>query len=288
MMTICSTTENTIEYLRTNGLLKRKYICCGENCSEIRSRTLDGFEFKCQSCQKRYSLRTSSIFFDVRICLRYLLLLIYLFACNTSLILATKFFHNKVSIRFIGQWFDKLQLVMTNHLLRNPILLGGPDTIVEIDETCLGRKVKYHRGNPRGSGQKWIFGIIDRTSKKCHLEIVPNRTRDVLFQIIRQYIRPHTVVHSDEALVYSTLNAEGYEHYTVKHKETYVAPDGTHTNTIENFWSHLKGSFKEKCGVPNENLPAHLDEFIWRWNRKNEGCTFALILQDIAEQFEVE
>lgn len=285
MTTICSTTTATIDFLRDKNLLKKHYICCNDTCIEVKSRTSDGIEFKCQNCSKRYSIRTDSFFFNVHISLRYLLLLIFLFACSTSHGLCSKFMGQKVSHRFIGQWFDKLRDVMTRYLLRHRVTLGGPDSVVEIDETALGRKRKYNRGAFRGSGLKWVFGLIDRQTKKCHLQLVPNRTRDTLFDIIQNNVLRDTIIHSDEAPVYATLRREGYEHYTVKHKESYVAPDGTHTNCIENFWTHLKNNLKEKHGVSNDKLPGHLDEFIWRWNRKSEGTVFELLMQDIREQY---
>lgn len=286
MTEICSNNQQTIEFLWNNGLLKRSYWCCHQQCIEIKNRTSDGKEFKCSVCEARYSIRSESFFFNVHISLRYLLLLLYLFACNTSHGLTSKFFGTKVSHRFIGQWYDKLCGVMRRYISRHPVRLGGPETIVELDETALGRKRKYHRGTPRGSGLKWVLGLIDRTTKKCHLEIVQNRNRNILFPIINRTVHPETVIHSDEAAVYTTLADDlGFEHYMVKHKETYVAPDGTHTNTIENFWTHLKNNLKEKHGVANDKLKLHLNEFTWRWNRKTEGNAFNLLMADIAVQY---
>lgn len=284
---ITASTDNTINWLRANTLLKANHLCCENECYEVKSKTRDGREYKCDICKKRYSLRTDSFFYNVHINLRYLLLLTYLFAQKCSVGMAAKFLGQKCSPRFIAMWFDKLRDIMTVHLLQNPIQLGGPDSVVEIDETALGRKQKYHRGSFKGSGVKWVLGIIDRTTKKCHVQLVPNRTRDVLFDIITQYVIRDSVIHTDEAPVYRTLPAEGYEHYTVKHKETYVAPDGTHTNTIESLWSHIKEIFKEKHGVHNQKLGAHLDEFLWRWNRKSDGNVFELLVQDIAVQYRV-
>ena len=71
----------------------------------------------------------------------------------------------------------------------------------------------------------------------------------------------------------------------LKHKEYYVNPDdGTHTNNIENFWTHVKNQIKLMHGVKIEQLPIHLDEFIYRWNNKNRNI-FDQILVDIAHQY---
>ena len=62
--------------------------------------------------------------------------------------------------------------------------------------------------------------------------------------------------------------------------------DGTHTNNIENFWSHLKLKFREMHGVNSDNLPLHLDEYICWWNNRNVDF-FEKILHDISVQYPV-
>lgn len=281
---ITASVDKTIEFLRNWNLLKQRHICCGNECYQVKSKTSDCSEFKCGQCKKRYSIRTDSCFFDIHIRLTHLVMLIFLFATNTSLSLAVKFICSKVGAKSISLWFHFLRDVMSTYLVSNPIQLGGADNVVEIDETGLGRKRKYNRGAFRGSGLKWVLGIIDRTTKLIHVQLIPNRTRDVLLPIIEAHVLRETVIHTDEAPVYRILNNRGFEHYTVKHKETYVAPDGTHTNFIENVWTHLKNNLKQKHGVPNDKLPAHIDEFLYRWNRKNEGPIFEMLLRDMAQQ----
>ena len=174
---------------------------------------------------------------------------------------------------------------MSKHLLRHPIKLGGKNNVCEIDETCLGRQRKYNRGETCGSGYKWIFGILDVEMKKCHLQIVPNRSREVLSPIIEEFIIRCSIIHSDEFSTYANLEGEGYIHKKVKHKEFYVNfVDGTHTNNIENFWTHVKNIIHSFHDVYNDMLPNFIDEIIYRWNRKLEGKCFSLLLEDIAEQ----
>ena len=109
----------------------------------------------------------------------------------------------------------------------------------------------------------------------------------MLFPIITHHITQRTEIHSDEASVYFTLNQSGYLHKTVKHAEFYMNPtDGTHTNNIEDFWYHLKTKFREMHGVRNENLPLHLNEFIYRWNTKDCDI-FDHLLLAISQQYPV-
>lgn len=272
---IWSDTAETINYLQDHRLLKTNHRCCGVRCSLVKSHSKDAKEFKCYRCKKRYSIRTGSFFYRSKLSLPSLLSLLYFFCMGIGLVECRRLLKGKVSKNCILQWFVYLREVCSLYLLQNNTQLGGRGRFVEIDECAIGHKRKFNRGFVRGSGTKWIFGIIDVTSKKCHIQWVPDRTRDTLYPIIRQHIAVGSCIHSDEATVYRTLGQQNYEHRTVCHKDNYVNPmDGTHTNNIENFWAHLKNYIKGIQGVNIQNLPLHLDEYMYCWNRKNEGDLF--------------
>lgn len=40
-----------------------------------------------------------------------------------------------------------------------------------------------------------------------------------------------------------------HKHKVVNHSIRFVADDGTHTNNIESFWSHLKYQMRQEIGV---------------------------------------
>ena len=72
-------------------------------------------------------------------------------------------------------------------------------------------------------------------------EVVSNRRRDTLLPIIKETVRPYSLVHTDEHSAYQTLTAEGYYHETVNHShEQYVSAIGSSTNSIEGFWAAVK------------------------------------------------
>ena len=119
-------------------------------------------------------------------------------------------------------------------------IIGGPGVIVEIDESKFGKR-KYHKG--RRVDGVWVFGGIERDSKKCFLTTVEDRTADTLVNIIKQHIKPGPTIISDCWRAYSSLNSEGFTHLTVNHSVNFVDSDsGAHTNTIESTWRALKKS----------------------------------------------
>ena len=89
----------------------------------------------------------------------------------------------------------------------------------------------------------WVFGGIERETKKCFFKCVADRTANTLVSIIKENILPGTTIYSDCWKAYSPLNSEGFSHLTVNHSVNFVDPEtGTHTNTIESTWRALKKS----------------------------------------------
>ena len=63
---------------------------------------------------------------------------------------------------------------MTTWLSQNPIQFNGTMNVLNVNETAIGGKHKHHRGRftklPR-----WLFGIVDKSTHKIHLEFVTKR-----------------------------------------------------------------------------------------------------------------
>ena len=89
----------------------------------------------------------------------------------------------------------------------------------------------------------WVLGAIDRQTNNCFLVPCPGNKRDAatLLPIINRWILPGSIVHTDEWSAYNGLTAAGFTHETVNHSIQFVEPlSGTHTNTQEGLWYHVK------------------------------------------------
>ena len=140
---------------------------------------------------------------------------------------------------------------MSQCLLEHPIQLGGPNTIVEIDESKWGykRTCKYHRGrvNPNND---WIFGLIQRDTRKVALIIVHNRGANELTPLIQRIVLPGTTIMSDRWAAYNQLYTLGYTHLSINHSDNFVDPaTGPHTQIIEGFCGNSKAIFKTMRGL---------------------------------------
>ena len=97
---------------------------------------------------------------------------------------------------------------------------------------------------------------------------VDDRTRNTLLPKIQQVVLPGSTIYSDLVRVYDNLAHDGYRHESVNHTVEFVRPGQIHTNTIEGYWGNSKGKMKTMHGVHPNQLNAHLDEMIYRHNRK--------------------
>ena len=83
----------------------------------------------------------------------------------------------------IVDWYNFAREVCVAVLEKDSEAIGGPGKVVEIDESKFGKR-KYHKGT-RVDGC-WVFGGIERESKKLFLTTVPDRSSATLIPIIRR------------------------------------------------------------------------------------------------------
>ena len=94
----------------------------------------------------------------------------------------------------ISLLIDKIISVLIPSDLQSPVKIGGPNIIVEIDESKFG-KVKYHRGH-RVEGV-WIFGGVERTlEKKAFFAIVNDRKRETLHALIQKHVSKGSIIYT--------------------------------------------------------------------------------------------
>lgn len=93
-----------------------------------------------------------------------------------------------------SDWNNFCREVVVFSSFQNSIAIGGPGVIVEIDETKIGKR-KYHRGH-YVEGQ-WVFGGVERKGGRCFMVPVEERTRETLTGIIKEKIRPGSIIVSD-------------------------------------------------------------------------------------------
>lgn len=100
--------------------------------------------------------------------------------------------------------------------------LGGPGTIVEIDESLLFKR-KYNVGQLMQNQRLhiWILGMVERGTNKIVLEKVDNRNQATLIPLITQWVLPGTDIMTDMWGGYGNIPA-AYRHWAVNHRVCFV------------------------------------------------------------------
>jgi transposase-like protein len=146
--------------------------------------------------------------------------------------------------------------------------LGGPGSIVEIDETLIGGSVSGMGSGYKGN-KTCVVGMLEREGELV-TRVVRSRTKAAMQGLIVSQVLPGTTVHTDEFGGYKDIAESGYRHVTVNHaRGEYAKPCGAGVNAIEGFWAQLKrGINGTHIHVSGKHLPKYLGEFEYRWNMR--------------------
>ncbi len=159
-------------------------------------------------------------------------------------------------------YFHRLRLLIYQHSEHLELLDGE----VEIDESYFGGKRKGKRG--RGAaGKVPVFGLLKR-SGKVYAVIIPDASAGTLMPIIRQKVKPDSVVYTDTFRSYNALDVSEFKRYRINHSELF-ANKHNHINGIENFWNQAKRHLRRFNGIPREHFNLFLKECEWRFNNSD-------------------
>ena len=157
-------------------------------------------------------------------------------------------------------FFHKLRELIANKLAEEAPFLDGE---VEVDESYFGgvRKGKRGRG---AAGKVPVFGLLKRGGK-VHAMMIPDAKSLTLMGIIRERIRPDSIVYTDSFRSYDILDVSEFHHHRINHSELF-ADAHNHINGIENFWSQAKRHMRRYNGIPKAHFHLFLKECEWRFN----------------------
>ncbi|XP_061191636.1 uncharacterized protein LOC133199826 [Saccostrea echinata] len=204
------------------------------------SYSRDEHVWRCSNkkCHKKVSVRVGSWFENHKLTLEKILLITYFWVYQVSELFVRH--ELEIACQTIVDWYNFAREVCTCVLEKESEKIGGEGKVVEIDESKFGKR-KFHKG--RKVEGVWVFGGIERGSKKCFFTTMTDRSRETLLGIIKQNILPGTTIISDCWKAYDILDQEGFDHLKVNHSLHFVDPTtGAHTNTIESTWRALKKS----------------------------------------------
>ena len=276
--------DKAMIWLMNNSLLANAMNCkkCSTPCRIVTKKDAKVWRCPQKGCQAVISVRNDSFFTGSHLKLNEIVDIIYWWSRKATIhVTMHETGHYEHTI---VDWFNFLRDVCAQYFIDHPTTIGGPGSIVEIDESKFGRR-KYNRG--RYVDGHWVFGGIERGTGDCFMVEVADRSASTLLPIIFTHVRPGTTIISDEWRAYSSLASRGMIHLTVNHSLNFVNPsNGAHTQSIESTWSQIKRMIRSS-GVMNTSsdlFPTYLQEFLWRRKFKDKDH-FESILDAIKDQY---
>ena len=150
------------------------------------------------------------------------------------------------------------------------------DGEVEADESYFGGHRKGRRG--RGAaGKVAVFGLLKRNSK-VYTVAVPNTQTATLLPIIREQVKPDSIVYTDCYKSYDVPDVSEFSHLRINHS-THFAERQNHINGIENFWNQAKRHLHKFNGIPKEHFELYLKECEWRFNNSKIKVQISILKQ---------
>ena len=157
-------------------------------------------------------------------------------------------------------FYHKLRLLIAEKITSESEMFAGQ---IEADESYFGGVRKGRRG--RGAaGKVPVFGLLKRGGR-VHTMMIADASSDSLIPIIRQKIRPDSVVYTDSWGAYNALDVSEFLHMRINHSQAYVK-NHVHINGIENFWNQAKRVLRKYNGIPKQNFHLFLKECEFRFN----------------------
>jgi transposase-like protein len=215
------------------------------HCGSVNTKHYDlrktrvGLRKCCEkACRKQFTVRVNTVFESAHIPLHKTLQAVYLMCASKKGVSAHQI-HRTLGVTYKTAWFLCHRI---REALRSGDLspMGGLGSIVEVDETFIGRKegavVK------QGVGHKHVvLTLVERggSARSFHVDSV--KKGDVL-PIVRANLARESHVMTDEAKRYAELGGEFAHHSAVDHsRDEYGYTDrktgvSVHTNTIEGYF----------------------------------------------------
>ena len=237
--------------------------------------------YRCQGCRKEIHLTAETVMHGSHLPLRDWFWAAYLMSTMTPGISALQLMKQLGigSYRTALYLCRRLRRAMVNPL-REP--LKG---VIEVDDTYVGGPGKKHPGRYIGEKAIVVVAVENRGDHtgRIRLEVVPDLSSESLHAFACKNISAGSQINTDDWRGYWGLEAYGYKHKPkvqgLPVRAAKILP-WVH-RVIGNLKTWLRGTHH---GVENEYLQDYLDEFTFRYNRRNYREHSFLSLLIIASQ----
>ncbi len=249
------------------------------HCGSINAKHYDlrktrvGLRKCCEKgCRKQFTIRVGTVFESAHIPLHKTLQAVYLMCASKKGVSAHQV-HRILEVTYKTAWFLCHRI---REALRTGELapMGGSGSIVEVDETYIGRKqgVEVKQGVTH---KHEVLTLVQRggLARSFHVDEV---TKAEILPIVRENLDRESHVMTDEAARYAKLGNEFAKHDAVDHSRSEYGYTDRKSglkikiNTVEGFYSIFKRGMKgiyQHCS--EKHLHRYLAEFDFRYSNRS-------------------
>jgi transposase-like protein len=249
--------------------------CNGEKIGKLAGKTSRPGLRKCYECRKQFTVKVGTVFEDSHVPMNLWLQAMYLL-CSSKKGISSNQLSRTLGVTLKTAWF-------MSHRIREAMRvvgvtpMGGPDVVIEVDETVIGRRQgiggKSVRKQRAGFSHKNVVMTLvqrDGGARSFHIDGV--RAEDVV-PVMENNIARESAIMTDELRSYTDVGKKFASHDTVTHsKDEYVRYEGDKvitTNTVEGYFSIFKRGMKgiyQHCS--EKHLHRYLAEFDFRYSNR--------------------
>lgn len=243
-------------------------VCASKNVYERKQ----GHNYVCRECRRNFTVKTGTIFEQSNLSMLKWYLAMYFISTNVKGISSCQL-AKKIKVTQKSAWFmlHRIRFAFAAKSFSAPV-----KGVVELDETYVGGKEKNKhedKKTPNTQGRCTVtkvpvFGIKSETDG-VFATVVPNVQKDTLQEIVKENVAKGSIVKTDEYQAFKGLEKE-YDHRVCNHgKKDFVTGWDTHTNGMENYWSHLKRMI---IGTYHQISRKHMNQYLGAQSFRYNNC----------------
>jgi transposase-like protein len=242
---------------------------CGgtERNSKLQGESHRAGLFHCGDCRQQFTVTVGTVFERSKVPLHKWIFATHLM-CASKKGVSAKQLERMLEVTYKTAWF-------MSHRIREAMtseggILGGPATLVEVDETYWGNKSKKAKGVRGWHHSMKVVSLVERNGEKKSYHVA-NINAKTLKPILQKKIAAKAVLMTDDAKVYRPIGKDFASHQVVNHQSGEYARGDVTTNTVESSFAILKrGLYGTFHHVSEAHLQRYANEFDFRWNTREK------------------